>query len=130
MKLLLDTHIFLWGFLEPGRLRKSSADELENPDNELWLSPISIWECLVLADRRKIILDPNPETWVRAAIKILRPREAPVTTEVAFRSRTIDLENEDPADRFIASTAAVFELVLVTADDRLLDCDGFQTLRG
>jgi PIN domain nuclease of toxin-antitoxin system len=42
MRLLLDTHIWLWSLLEPERLGKRAANALKNPDNELWLSPISI----------------------------------------------------------------------------------------
>lgn len=43
MKLPLDTHIFLWSLLEPNRLTSRVAHELENPENELWLSSISVW---------------------------------------------------------------------------------------
>jgi len=40
--------------------------------------------------------------------------------EVAIQSRAIDLEHRDPADRFLAATALVYDLTLVTADERLL----------
>ena len=49
-----------------------------------------------------------------------RRREAPVTHDVAILSRQIDLAHQDPADRFLAATALVFHLTLVTADERLL----------
>ena len=42
MKLLLDTHIWLWSLLEPVHLGENVAAELENPSNELWLSPVSV----------------------------------------------------------------------------------------
>ena len=48
MTLLLDTHIWLWSALDPSRLSKRVKDALEDPSNELWLSPISVWETLVL----------------------------------------------------------------------------------
>ena len=41
MKLLLDTHVFLWSLLEPERLPENVTKELEDRDNEIWLSPIS-----------------------------------------------------------------------------------------
>ncbi len=55
MKLLLDTHIFLWSLLEPSHLAKRVAAELENRSNGLWLSPIVIWEALVLAEKGHVI---------------------------------------------------------------------------
>lgn len=49
MKLLLDTHILLWSLLEPDRLHPRVAWELERAGNQLWLSPISTWEILILS---------------------------------------------------------------------------------
>ena len=55
-------------------------------------------------------------------------REAPLTRAVAVRSRTLPLRHEDPADRFLAATAAVYDLKLVTADERLWKIEGYQVL--
>ncbi len=128
MKLLLDTHIFLWGFLEPERIPETVARELEESSNELWLSPISIWESLVLAAKKRVELKPDPESWVRRSLRELGSKEAPVTVEVAIASRKLDIEAEDPADRFLAATAAVFDLTLVTADASLRRGTGFRVL--
>ena len=65
MKLLLDTHILLWGLLEPERLNRRVAAELQNPQNEIWLSPISAWEIMILAEKGRIVLEPDPASWVR-----------------------------------------------------------------
>jgi len=46
LKLLLDTHILLWSLIEPERLSHHVATALEDPANELWLSPVAIWEVL------------------------------------------------------------------------------------
>ena len=54
--------------------------------------------------------------------------EAPLTIDVAFTSRTVDLEHQDPADRFIVATAKVHGLTLVTADRRLLRCGDNEVL--
>jgi PIN domain nuclease of toxin-antitoxin system len=51
MRLLLDTHIFLWSLLDPSQLGENVARELENPGNELWLSPVSTWEHSCLSKR-------------------------------------------------------------------------------
>ena len=54
--------------------------------------------------------------------------DAPLNREVAVHSRSVRLAHEDPADRFLAATADVYELALVTADERLLRGQGFRTL--
>ena len=53
--------------------------------------------------------------------------DAPLSREVAVRSRSVRLDHEDPADRFLAATAEVYELTLVTADDRVLRGKGLRT---
>ncbi len=128
MKLLLDTHIFLWSFLEPDRLSRTVKEALEEPSNEIWLSPITTWECLLLARKGRVILEPNAAAWLRERLKELRPIEAPLNHEVAFRSEAVDVAHHDPADRFLAATAAVFDLTLVTADQRLMRSESIAIL--
>ncbi len=128
MRLLLDTHIFLWSLLEPARLGRRVAAELENPENELWLSSISVWEVLVLAEKGRVELDTAPSAWIRAALKKAPVREIPIDHAVAIHSRFIELPHQDPADRFLAATAQVHHLTLVTADEHLLQAKGFAVL--
>ena len=120
MRLLLDTHIWLWSALEPDRLSPRMTRALGDPEHELWLSPISVWETLVLARKRRVVLKPSPEQWVRRAITELPIREAPLNHEIAIRSESLKVGHDDPADRFLVATALVHELTLVTADRRLV----------
>jgi PIN domain nuclease of toxin-antitoxin system len=119
LRLLLDTHIWLWSHLEPERLRPQVAAALESPESELWLSPISVWETLVLAAKARLDLEPGPVDWVARALEAVPLRDAPLNREVAVLSRAVDLPHDDPADRFLVATAQVYGLTLVTADDRL-----------
>ena len=128
MNLLLDTHILLWGLLDPSKLTDVVAKELERPANELWISPISTWEIMILAEKRKVILDSYPEAWLRKVFKTIPFKEAPINHEVAIRSRTLRLPHQDPADRFLAATAIVYDLTLVTADERLIESDEYAVL--
>ena len=128
MRLLLDTHRWLWSLLEPVRLSKRVAAELENPDNELWLSPISLWELLVLVEKRRVVLDSDPETWICGVLAKVPFKEAPLNHEVALKSRSLTFAHQDPADRFLAATALVYDLTLVTADERLLHAEGLHVL--
>ena len=128
MKLLLDTHILLWSLLEASRLTKRVAAELENASNELWVSPLSVWEIITLAEKGRVILEPDPITWVRKVFSTVPLKEALPNNEIAIRSRRVALAHKDPVDRFLAATAVVYDLTLVTADERLLRSQDFATL--
>ncbi len=126
MKLLLDTHIWLWSLREPGRLGKRVQHELRDATNELWLSPISTWEALTLTAEGRIRLHGDLKEWVARATA--RFREAPLTHEIALAARELPLANQDPADRFLAATALVLDLTLITADAGLLGLGEIATL--
>ncbi len=68
------------------------------------------------------------EAWIATALAAAPMHEAPLNNEVALTSRAVKVEHDDPADRFLAATAAVYDLVLATADSRLLRGTGFKTL--
>ena len=121
MKLLLDTHIWLWALLEPQRLSSRVRKESANPANERWLSPISLWELMNLHLKKRIALDTPVEEWIATSMQRFRTIEAPVTNEVAQEMSRIVLPHRDPADRFLAATANVFGLTLVTADTTLIE---------
>jgi PIN domain nuclease of toxin-antitoxin system len=120
MRLLLDTHIWVWSALDRGRLSARLTATLENPTHELWLSPISLWEVLTLSQKQRLTLYPNPQAWITNALDAIPMREAQVTYQVAQETARVQLPHRDPADRFLVATARVFDLTLVTADEQLL----------
>ena len=128
MKLLLDTHIWLWCHLEPARLHKRVRAALGVTVNELWLSPISVWETALLIEKRRVAIDGDPRAWIESAWSRAPMHEAPVNREVAMRSRSVAVPHQDPADRFLAATAQVYDLTLVTDDKNLLRGKGYRTL--
>jgi PIN domain nuclease of toxin-antitoxin system len=128
LKLLLDTHVILWSAAEPERLPQELARKLEDESNELWFSPISVWETLLLAEKGRVVLKGEHEKDIRRIFQKLPLREAVINQEVAIQSRYVDLPHQDPVDRFLAATAMVYELTLVTADSRLLDAKTFSVL--
>lgn len=125
MNLLLDTHIWIWSKLDPKRLGKRAAQELSSSTNDLWLSPISVWETLVLMQKGRIRVE-NPFGWVERAADQLR--EAPLTQEIVRVGLSLPLPHADPADRFLAATAKILKLTLVTADQRLLGLGEIKSL--
>ena len=128
MKLLLDTHIWLWYLQGSDRLSDNLQEIMASPEAELWLSPISIWETIVLAERGRIELNSEPIVWIKRYLRSLDLKEARLTYEIAMRSRQLELSHQDPAARFIAATALELELTLATVDRRLLGLSWLTTI--
>jgi PIN domain nuclease of toxin-antitoxin system len=124
----MDTHIWVWSLLEPGRLSRRVSKALVDPANEVWTSPISVWEILVLCQKGRLVLQPDATSWVSAALLRVPLKEATLTHEVALATAQVALRHQDPADRFLAASAKVYGLTLVTSDHNLLAGKGFSVL--
>ena len=92
------------------------------------MSAISVWELLLLVEKRRVVIDRDPHDWIDSAFVRAPLHEAPVNRAVALRSRSVQLPHQDPATRFLAATAEVFDLTLVTDDRHLLRGRTYRTL--
>lgn len=128
MKLLLDTHIWVFSHLAPDRLSTRVRRAITSSTAELWLSPVSVWELSLLVERGRLRLRVDPARWVEQALAAAPMRDAALTRAVALESRRVQLSHEDPADRFLAATAALYDLTLVTSDERLIAGRGYRHL--
>jgi PIN domain nuclease of toxin-antitoxin system len=126
MRLLLDTHIWLWSVSSPDRLSPKVRRALEKPGHELWLSAISTWELVLLLQKKRLSIEGHLEAWLPKAQHALR--EAPLTHDIAAAAADLPLVHGDPADRLLLATARVLHLTLVTADDRLIAAKQVPTL--
>ena len=86
MKLLLDTHIWVWMHIEPEKLHRRILTAIKKADAELWLSPFSVWEVLLLAGAGKLDIAEDRFSWVARALTSIPVREAPITLAVALES--------------------------------------------
>jgi PIN domain nuclease of toxin-antitoxin system len=121
MRLLLDTHIWIWSLTESARLKPKVRAALSHRNADLWLSSISVWEALVLIRKGRLrVKDSDGSRWIGQALKRSPVREAPLTHAIAIESELLTVDHWDPADRFIAATARVLGVTLVTADERLI----------
>jgi PIN domain nuclease of toxin-antitoxin system len=128
VKLLLDTHIWIWSEIEPRKLGRATKRHLETPGNELYLSPISIWEASYIEQRGQWRAKRGFSEWLAAVIADRTYLEAPLTFEVGREAAGIRLPQSEPGDVFLAATARVYDLTLVTADPQLLACSWLKTL--
>lgn len=128
MKLLLDTHIWIWSVSDLERLTRRVAKALDDPQNQLWLSPISIWEAMLLHRKGRLNIPEGFSTWLAKALTITSFTEAPFTFDVAEALSTITLPHTDPGDLFLAGSAKAFGLTLVTSDRNLIRCKEISVL--
>src|ERR1022692_113182 len=98
MRLLLDTHIWVWSRDEPKRLNRRVTRVIEDSRNELWISPVSIWEILNLCGKGRMKLKGGPAGWVSEALAKVSYQEAPLTHEVVLATETFTLPHRDPID--------------------------------
>jgi PIN domain nuclease of toxin-antitoxin system len=125
LRLLLDTHIWIWFLQSPEHLASRVRKELVDPANERWLSPVSTWEVLTLHHKRRVVLGPDFLVWLGKSAPGFH--QAVLTHEIVLAAEKLSL-HADPADRFLAATAQVLDLILVTADQRLLGLGTIRTL--
>jgi PIN domain nuclease of toxin-antitoxin system len=128
MKVVLDTHVWLWYLLGDPHLSQTHRHLIEDESIDLSLSSISIWEAHLLIEKERLPVSDPPDVWIRNALRTLQVREAGVTFAIAVRSRTVALTHQDPGDRFIAATAIELKAPLLTADERLRACPDLRCL--
>ena len=106
---------------EPWKLSSEVTQVVTDPQNELWLSPVSVWELTLLVEGKKITLGEQLDVFVLKSQKELSLREAAFSWAVADELRYTVLPHRDPADRFLVATAKVYDLTLVTSDRILME---------
>ena len=120
MRLLLDTHVWLWWNTEPERLSALARRQIGDARNEVFLSAASVWE---MAIKRRLGKLPLPEPVVsyvprRMAADDVRPLL--VSVDHAAAVETLELLHRDPFDRILIVQARHEGLRLLTTDDRVL----------
>src|SRR6202051_3851427 len=103
MRLLLDTHIWICTHLESWNISSELTNELASPRNDLWLSPLSIWELVLLVEKKRLDLNADMGEWVQQSMKALGLQEAPFTSAVAHELRFAMLGYRAPGDRFLVA---------------------------
>jgi PIN domain nuclease of toxin-antitoxin system len=128
MKLLLDTHIWIWSDVETHKLSSEVARELGSPENERYLSAVSVWEAILLLEKKRIRPIGDFGEWFKKSKLELGLIEVPLNWKIAHEIRYTILGYRDPGDRFLVATAKVYDLTLVTADERLMQIPGMKVL--
>jgi PIN domain nuclease of toxin-antitoxin system len=119
MKLLLDTHAFLWMILGDQRLPEPVRDILRAEDNSVWLSVISIWEIVLKQNQGRLIL-PGPGAGYAAEYRRLHQVSSlPLEEGSAKHLAHLPDVHRDPFDRMLICQAIEHEMTLVTTDQHI-----------
>lgn len=120
MKLLLDTHVWLWWNTESERLAPAAVRQIENPRNEVFLSAASVWEMAIKRRLGKLPLPEPVAAYVARRLKSDSVRELPVNAGHAAGVETLDPLHKDPFDRLLVVQARHEGLRLLTVDPLVL----------
>jgi PIN domain nuclease of toxin-antitoxin system len=120
MNLLLDTHIFLWFITGNHQLSAIFRESIQNQENKVYLSVVSLWECIIKYELGKLALPKSPEIYLpqqreRHKIDSLIVDEASIAQLI-----NLPLLHRDPFDRLLICQALHNNLTLVTADTTVM----------
>jgi PIN domain nuclease of toxin-antitoxin system len=116
MRLLLDTHTFVWALTDPDRLSARAAGLIRDVGNLVLVSAASAWE---IATKYRLGRLPGSGPLIAgyaAHLAILRADELPIRSAHALKAGTLSTEHRDPFDRILAAQAILEAARLVTND--------------
>ncbi len=116
MRILLDTHIFLWMLAEPKRLGKNSQSLLQSKQNQLYFSAASSWEISIKAGLDKLPLPETPNAYISSRMRDLKISPLDVKHHHTFEVYNLPLYHRDPFDRILIAQAKLENLYLMSAD--------------
>jgi PIN domain nuclease of toxin-antitoxin system len=117
MKLLLDTHAFLWYINGDPKLPRYASDAIRDKSNEVYLSVVSVWEALVKYQIGKLPLPPAADEYLEAGRISHRIADLALDRQAVSRLLSLPLHHRDPFDRMLICQALAHQLTVVTSDE-------------
>jgi PIN domain nuclease of toxin-antitoxin system len=120
MKILIDTHIFLWVLTNPEKLSTPQMNALQNPHNQIYVSTISLTEIIIKASIGKINFAADPLAIAKQSGFILLDYRA----EDTLFLKALPLHHKDPFDRMLIAQAKANDMAMMTNDSlfKYYDC--------
>ena len=129
MKLLLDTHIFLWLNSDPEKLPPAAYDACHDPHNQLYLSHVSPWEIQIKQQLGKLQLRAALSELITTQVRENGLVMLPIELAHIYALSQLPCHHNDPFDRLLIAQAKIESMVLVTVDRKfsLYDLDTLST---
>ncbi|WP_104063240.1 type II toxin-antitoxin system VapC family toxin [Arthrobacter sp. 4R501] len=119
MRLLLDTHVFLWALAEPRKLSTKARNAITKLENSVYVSPMTAYELSCKHHQGKLPAGAAIVASFGRQVAHLYASELSISAPHALAAGQLDWEHKDPFDRILAAQAMVEGLTLVTADEEL-----------
>lgn len=119
MRLLLDTHVWLWMESEPSRLGRATRRLLEAGDNELLISMASCWEIAIKVGTGRLDLHQDPRVFIATSRAAHRLEIEQIELEDVLLAGSLPQHHRDPFDRMLAAQALNRGVPVLTVDRRL-----------
>ncbi len=119
MKLLLDTHVFLWYITADAQLPIVFRNEIRNPQNQVYLSVVSLWETIVKHQLGKLPLPQSPETFLPMQRERHQIANLALDESSILQLSSLPSLHRDPFDRMLICQALAHKLTLVTVDETI-----------
>jgi PIN domain nuclease of toxin-antitoxin system len=116
LKILLDTHTWLWALGDRARFSPAGLARLESKVDRFYLSAASTWEIVIKVRLGRLRLPFEIGAFLRARVALTPATRLPVTHEHALQLADLPLHHRDPFDRILISQAQVEGLAIMTAD--------------
>ncbi len=116
MKLLLDTHAFLWFVLNDPSLSPIARDLIIDPLNEIFLSPATHWEIAIKISIGKYQLPGPFESWINTQIQVNDFQILPIEVTHTALVTTLPFHHKDPFDRLLISQSLVEKISIISTD--------------
>ena len=123
MRILVDTHILLWASDDPDSIPKAARSLLNNPENDLFFSPLSIWEVSVKGTLGRQDFQFDPRVLYRNLLAN-GYAELPLSSEHAIAVQNLPNLHKDPIDRLLIAQATVEGITLLTSDRQVAKYPG------
>ncbi len=119
MRLLLDTHVFLWWNEADPRLSRRVRGLLSDPENSLYLSVASAWEMTLKVQSGKLGLPATTSVYIPARLNHYGMQALSVTLEHVLAASTLPAHHRDPFDRILIAQGQVERLAIITHDPQV-----------
>ena len=123
MRCLLDTCVVLWYFAGSARIPAAVRDELTNPDNEVFVSDVSILEVVIKHTLGKLPLKQKPAHFWSELVRRHHLVELPIRAPDICVWGELPLIHRDPFDRLLLAQAVTNKLCLITPDSVVREYD-------
>jgi PIN domain nuclease of toxin-antitoxin system len=119
MKVMLDTHTFLWWNLDDSLLSARAKAAIADGENEVFLSAASAWEIAIKTARGRLILPESPAEYIPSRMMANRFLSLPVQISHAARVYELPLLHNDPFDRLLIAQSQLESIPLISGDKEI-----------